>query len=240
MPSKDNPEIAPKILILASGGPDSATLAYLSEKERKAGNPPVNAIYLKTGQPSDENEIKAVQLVIERIGGSLEIIDISDAIRALGGGTPMYHAGASILSFGSTIALSIAISYANYINADKVLFGIHKDDSLHGPEYTEEYKKIIQSLTDLTTAKGPRILTPFSNMTKAEVFSLGMKLGVDYSITWSCIEGGEIHCGDCGACLARKDAFICNGIEDPTLYRYKSMPSNAAKPFIREHSLITN
>jgi 7-cyano-7-deazaguanine synthase len=57
-------------------------------------------------------------------------------------------------------------------------------------------------------------------MTKADIAKLGDELGVDWTLTWSCYEGGDIHCGQCGTCTERREAFQLAGVRDPTVYNY--------------------
>jgi 7-cyano-7-deazaguanine synthase len=70
----------------------------------------------------------------------------------------------------------------------------------------------------LGTYAGIRLIRPFIVMTKAEIAARGKELGVDYSQTWSCYVGGKIHCGECGTCVERREAFMVAGIPDPTEY----------------------
>jgi 7-cyano-7-deazaguanine synthase len=62
------------------------------------------------------------------------------------------------------------------------------------------------------------LLRPFISMTKSEIASRGHALGVDFFNTWSCYVGGETHCGECGTCVERREAFLLAGLNDPTLY----------------------
>ena len=62
------------------------------------------------------------------------------------------------------------------------------------------------------------VLRPFIDFDKAAIARRGAELGVDYSETWSCYVGGEIHCGECGTCVERREAFLLAGIPDPTVY----------------------
>jgi 7-cyano-7-deazaguanine synthase len=71
-----------------------------------------------------------------------------------------------------------------------------------------------------------QLLRPFISMNKATVAVEGNKLGVDFSKTWSCYKGGDIHCGTCGTCVERREAFIIAGLPDETLYaRTPPLPS---------------
>ena len=56
------------------------------------------------------------------------------------------------------------------------------------------------------------------SITKANIVTIGHRLGVDYAKTWSCYKGGEAHCGTCGTCVERKEAFELAGVPDPTRY----------------------
>jgi hypothetical protein len=57
---------------------------------------------------------------------------------------------------------------------------------------------------------------PFVALSKAEIARRGRELGVDFAQTWSCYVGGETHCGECGTCVERREAFILAGVPDPT------------------------
>ena len=62
------------------------------------------------------------------------------------------------------------------------------------------------------------VIRPFIALTKAEIAARGAELGVDFSRTWSCYVGGETHCGQCGTCVERREAFLLAGVPDPTTY----------------------
>jgi 7-cyano-7-deazaguanine synthase len=59
---------------------------------------------------------------------------------------------------------------------------------------------------------------PFVSLTKADIVKLGSELGVPFERTWSCYKGGELHCGRCGTCVERREAFYLAGVDDPTIY----------------------
>ena len=63
-----------------------------------------------------------------------------------------------------------------------------------------------------------RLLRPFIGLDKGQIAARGHRLGVDFSRTWSCYEGGRVHCGRCGTCVERREAFIRAGVKDPTVY----------------------
>lgn len=65
-----------------------------------------------------------------------------------------------------------------------------------------------------------QIVAPYTGISKTDIAKRGKKLAIDYSKTWSCYKGGEKHCGKCGTCVERKEAFREAGLEDPTDYEY--------------------
>ena len=70
----------------------------------------------------------------------------------------------------------------------------------------------------LGTYVGVQLLRPFIAMDKSGIAREGVRLGVDYARTWSCYKGGAIHCGKCGTCVERREAFLLAGLTDPTVY----------------------
>jgi 7-cyano-7-deazaguanine synthase len=207
-----------KVLILISGGPDSATLAKLAERERKDTGGTIAAIYLKTGHPKDNQEIEAARNVASRIGAELEIIDIAETVQKLGGGQPTMHAEANVMPLGNTIVMLVALAYSMRWGYDAIAIGLHADDAKEGHEYSRTYFDRLQEMAKSAYENAADILTPFINIDKVEVFRLGSRLGVDFSVTWSCMRGGKHHCGTCGPCIARHRAFAFAGLADPTTY----------------------
>ena len=62
------------------------------------------------------------------------------------------------------------------------------------------------------------IFAPYTTLSKGEIARRGALVGVDFSKTYSCYKGGEKHCGRCGTCYERREAFREAGIPDPTIY----------------------
>ena len=63
-----------------------------------------------------------------------------------------------------------------------------------------------------------RVEAPYTEITKAEIVARGDALGIDYAKTWSCYKGSDVHCGKCGTCVERREAFEAAGVKDPTVY----------------------
>jgi 7-cyano-7-deazaguanine synthase len=125
----------------------------------------------------------------------------------------------------NTIFLSYALGYAETIDANKIFLGTHYDDSANYPDCRPEYLKAFEILANLATAKGVngggiQIIAPLLHMSKAEIVTTGLKLGVDYTNTITCYDPNDQgqSCGECHACLVRLKAFELNQIKDPISY----------------------
>jgi 7-cyano-7-deazaguanine synthase len=204
-------------LLMLSGGPDSATLASLLNRGRPTGAK-VAAIYLNSGHPVDERQIEASNRILGRIGGRLEIIAMAEFLRALLDDPVMRQAAAPFLPFDGAIALSIMMLYAIKSRAGAVYVGLHCGDVEERQDYARPSIDRLESRAiDRETA--PKIITPFLDMTKAEILKFGASMDVPYELTWSCAYAYTIHCGYCLSCRARRRAFNDAGVADPTRYR---------------------
>lgn len=118
--------------------------------------------------------------------------------------------------------LSIAWSIGIERKADYVSAAFHAGDHYIYPDCRPMFVSAANHALVLATdgLEGPIGLhTPFLRMTKTDIAQIGGRLGVPYGITWTCYEGGEVHCGQCGACQERREAFRDSGVPDPTEYR---------------------
>jgi 7-cyano-7-deazaguanine synthase len=99
---------------------------------------------------------------------------------------------------------------------------VHGGDHYIYPDCRPAFIKAIDAMlcvaTDGFAVPGFGVLAPFLNWTKADIAQEGTRLGVDFTKTWSCYKGGDIHCGACGTCFERREAFRDAGITDPTEY----------------------
>ena len=126
----------------------------------------------------------------------------------------------------NTIFLSFGLSYAEVLNADAIFTGVNAVDYSGYPDCRPEFIRAYQDLANLATKRTVEghtidIKAPLIHMTKVDIVKLGMKLGVDYSITSSCYDPDERGhaCGKCDSCLIRKAAFKDAGYADPTIYQ---------------------
>jgi 7-cyano-7-deazaguanine synthase len=117
-------------------------------------------------------------------------------------------------------AVMLALAYAAAVSqsAYAVAIGVHAGDhpvySDCRPEFIDAFDVMERAATD----KQIELLSPFVNKTKSEIVKIGFSLGIDYARTWSCYNGRIKHCGECGTCVERKEAFLLANIQDPTEY----------------------
>lgn len=99
---------------------------------------------------------------------------------------------------------------------DTIWFGVHGGDHHLYPDCRPEFWNM---LTVLTHAAYETLLrTPFLLWSKADIAAHAASLNAPIALTWSCYEGGEQHCGECGTCRERREAFRLAGVDDPTVY----------------------
>jgi 7-cyano-7-deazaguanine synthase len=114
--------------------------------------------------------------------------------------------------------LAIAAGFAESRDAEGVVIAAHAGDHAIYPDCREDFLDPMAEAIRAGTYAGIRLLRPFVAMDKAGIARKGAELGVDFSRTWSCYKGGEIHCGACGTCVERREAFQLACIADPTEY----------------------
>jgi 7-cyano-7-deazaguanine synthase len=122
--------------------------------------------------------------------------------------------------FRNGLMLSNAASIAQHEGFDLLYYGAHSEDAKAWayPDCTPEFNGAMANAIFVGTYQKTRLITPLQWMLKSEIVELGTKLELDFSLTWSCYVGGELHCGTCPTCRARKVAFQQAGVADPTMY----------------------
>lgn len=116
--------------------------------------------------------------------------------------------------------LALAFSAAACNGWDAVAIAAHSGDHYIYPDCRPEFLDAFEQAERLALGEwaGVYLLAPFASKTKADIVRLGHELGVPFEHTWSCYKGGQVHCGECGTCVERREAFEQAGIVDPTVY----------------------
>jgi 7-cyano-7-deazaguanine synthase len=124
----------------------------------------------------------------------------------------------TVVPFRNGILLAAAAGLAESAGAGAVAIAAHSGDHAIYPDCREPFMRSMGAAMRLGTYAEIRLLRPYVNRTKAWIVARGAKLGVDFSSTWSCYVGGARHCGTCGTCRERREAFRLAGVPDPTRY----------------------
>lgn len=211
-------------VIIVSGGMDSITLLYERKDEIALG------ISFDYGSNHNAREIPFARMHCERLGIRHLVINLSfihqyfkssllsGADKIPEGSYDDDNMKSTVVPFRNGIMLSIAVGIAESEGLKKVFIANHGGDHAIYPDCREEFIEAIDAASQAGTYEHVCILAPYTNITKTEIALRGKQLGIDYSETWSCYKGGEVHCGKCGTCVERKQALREAGLEDTTQY----------------------
>jgi 7-cyano-7-deazaguanine synthase len=215
-----------KVVVLCSGGMDSVTALHWARAHHD-----VRAVLsFDYGAKHNHREIPlaaehAAQLRLPHRTIPLDFIGqlfASDLLKS-GGDIPEGHYAddnmkRTVVPFRNGIMLAAAAGFAESAEAEALVIAAHTGDHTIYPDCREDFMAAMGEAMRLGTYAGIQLLRPFIALTKAQIAAAGAKLGVDYAKTWSCYKGGAIHCGKCGTCVERREAFQQAGLADPTKY----------------------
>jgi 7-cyano-7-deazaguanine synthase len=208
-------------ILLLSGGLDSTTLLYdlLSKRDE------VVALSILYGQ-KHQKEISVAKEIVNLAGVKHIIKDISgvfgesaltsDFIPVPDGHYTAESMKQTVVPNRNMIFLSIALSLAISLKFDRVAYAAHAGDHTIYPDCRPEFIESLAKVFPIADWHKVTLYAPYMNLTKSEICARGLALGAPLSKTWSCYKGGKIHCGTCGTCIERKEAFA--GLVDPTEY----------------------
>ena len=221
-----------KAIILLSGGLDSTTVLAIAKEQ----NYDCYALSFDYGQKqrselessiaiakkSNVIEHRIMKVSLNDIGGSaLTDKDISVPKFSDSDDIPITYVPAR-----NTIFLSFALAWAEVVDCQTIFIGVNALDYSGYPDCRPEFIEAFEAMANLATKQSVegdkiQIKTPLINMTKAEIIKKGLSLGVDYSETTSCYDANSLGeaCGECDACVLRKNGFSSANVEDPTKYQ---------------------
>ena len=220
---------ASRALVVLSGGQDSTTCLYWTID--RYGAPNVDTVTFDYGQ-RHRKELDCATKCAAALQVPHKVIDISGIAPLVGKSAltddievPHGHYEAenmklTVVPNRNAIMLSLAYGYACTIEAEALACGVHSGD--HAiypdcrPEFIEQLNTALATGTDGHRNPDLKIIAPFVNIDKGDIAKIGANCGVNFADTWTCYEGGDIHCGQCGACVERQEALAELG--DPTEY----------------------
>lgn len=215
-----------KVLVLCSGGLDSTVALYEAHQRHEV----LAALSCDYGSKHNHREIPFAAHHCQQLGvlhRTIRLDFISDLFSSdllkSGGSVPDGHYAEetmrqTVIPFRNGILLSAAAGLAESLGAEGLVIGAHAGDHAIYPDCRESFMAAISEAIEAGTYAKVRVLRPFIAVDKGGIVRRGAELGVDFSQTWSCYKGGEIHCGTCGTCVERREAFELAGLPDPTIY----------------------
>ena len=216
-----------KVIVVCSGGLDSVSLAHRMAAEEQL----LGLISFDYGQ-RHRKELDFAAACATRLGVFHEIIDM----RGIGGrltgsaltddvDVPDGHYAEetmriTVVPNRNAIMLAVAFGVAAARQAEAVAIAVHGGDHFIYPDCRPGFIDAFQAMQDhaLDGYASIRLLAPYVNGSKADIVADGARHDTPFAETWSCYKGGARHCGRCGTCVERREAFHLAGITDPTEY----------------------
>lgn len=215
-----------KVVVIYSGGMDSYTVLH---KAIEQGFTPY-ALTFDYGQ-RHVKEVDVARRVCAELNIKHKVIDISSINELIGGSSltdkridvalgryQQANMLSTVVPNRNMILLSLAIGYAVSLKAEKVYYGAHSGDHAIYPDCRPEFVEKMNHVAAIANYEKTEIFSPYLNSDKTGILREGLSMGLDYAKTWTCYNGREKACGQCGSCVERLQAFAANGVADPVLY----------------------
>jgi len=226
--------LKPRAVVLLSGGMDSCVCAALAVRDFDAA-----AVHVSYGQRTERRERNSFFEVCDRLDIRDRLAVRNEALRAIGGSAltdeniavPESHAiGSDIpvtyVPFRNAHFVSVAVSWAEVLGAEKISIGAVEQDSSGYPDCRPAYYEAFNSVIRAGTKAGNiEIVTPLIGLRKHEIVRLGLELGAPFDLTWSCYSREDRACGVCDSCVLRLRAFEQAGARDPIPYAESALRS---------------
>jgi len=227
-----------ELVVLLSGGMDSVTGLYHACETDEV----VAALSFDYGAKHHARELPLAAWHAEQKGIPHRVINLDfmdrlfdSALLQSGGRIPDGHyrqanMKQTVVPFRNGIMLSIAAGFAESSGADGILITAHAGDHHIYPDCRAEFMGSMGDAIRTGTYAHIELVAPFVDMTKSQIARRGVELGIDYARTWSCYKGAELHCGTCGTCVERREAFLLAGVPDPSPYQAQPPLPRAPSP----------
>ena len=215
-----------KTIVLLSGGMDSAVLLY---HLRSLGHE-LKALGVNYGQ-RHSRELESAAKIAALTKTEFRVVDLAglkplltassltnESISIPDGHYEAESMKVTVVPNRNMIMLSIASGWAISEKFDGVAFAGHGGDHAIYPDCRESFCAPLDSALRVADWHPIELLRPFIEWKKSDICARGAQLNVPFDLTWSCYKGGEKHCGTCGTCTERREAFMLAAVKDPTIY----------------------
>ena len=215
-----------KALVLFSGGLDSTVLAA----QLLADGAETRLLSIDYGQ-RHAKELQQAEKIAEALGLPHRILRLPDLGPLLGGSSltddqvelPEGHYAeesmkATVVPNRNMILLALAGGHALSLGFDTIAYAAHAGDHTIYPDCRPEFADAMETALGLADWEKLSLHRPFVNLSKTDLVKKGAELDAPFHLTWSCYAGREKHCGKCGTCVERKEAFALAKVTDPTEY----------------------
>lgn len=211
-------------LLVLSGGMDSTSMLYEYRDEIAL------AVTFQYGSNHNRREaecaryncgrlgIEWMEIPLDFMGQYFESSLLSGADSIPEGNYTDQSMRSTVVPFRNGIMLAVAAGLAESRGLQRVMIANHAGDHAIYPDCRPAFVEAMGSAISAGTYDGIRLYAPYTELTKAQIAARGAAHGLDFAHTYSCYKGGERHCGRCGTCVERREAFLLAGLPDPTLY----------------------
>jgi len=214
-----------KTCIICSGGLDSVSLAYRLAYEKH-----LSGIIAFDYNQRHKKELAYAAQCADNLNVPFHLVDVSSVGKAISGSAltddidvPEGHYAEETMKLTvvpnrNAIFLTIAFGIASANNMRAVAIAVHGGNHFIYPDCRPEFLEAFGIMENLSLECTVKLVAPYAGKTKADIIADGVQTGTPFAQTWSCYKGGNYHCGRCGTCVERREAFYLAGIDDPTYY----------------------
>jgi 7-cyano-7-deazaguanine synthase len=214
-----------RALIICSGGLDSTTAARWAQLQGYE----ITLLHFQYGCRAEARETQAVKNIAEALGCDYRIEDLAWLARL--GGSSLTDRTREItknevsaefphewVPARNLIFTALAAGLCDRYGYDTLILGLNLEEGGAYPDNTTEFYELLDKVCDIGTMSRPQILSPLADKVKHEIVSLALHINAPIHLSWSCYHGEEYHCGECGPCYMRRNAFRMVGLKDPIPY----------------------
>jgi len=218
-----------KAIVLVSGGMDSALTAAFAFKKYELA-----FLHINYGQRTQKRELKAFNDIADYYGVRERLVVSIKYLSDIGGSALTdkkikvekanlnnKNIPSTYVPFRNANMMSIAVSWAEVIGAEKIYIGAVEEDSSGYPDCRKSFYDAFNEVIKLGTKNSSKIkiVTPIIKYSKKDIVKLSVKMKSPLHLTWSCYKSNKLACGECDSCALRLRGFQSAGYKDPVKYK---------------------